>query len=213
VWCYILYCILYYTIILLYIYYYIILLLYIIHIHYYILYLILSYTILFFSLLIYPPFLSNLSLPIPLLLFFSLIFQTSSSSPIFLPNPLILSSFPHPSLPSFPHSFYTCRYLHILIYILSVYLNYPIISFPLFRSFLPIQSSSIFLPTQPDTLQIFSSSHSFYTCRYLHTVIYILSIFRSYLFFPIYLLFYYLLFPIFKNNLTPHVLSEWMVEV
>jgi hypothetical protein len=36
------------------------------------------------------------------------------------------------------------------------------------------------------------SQYSFYTCRYLHILIYILSL---------------------KNNLTPHVLSEWMVEV
>ena len=53
---------------------------------------------------------------------------------------------------------------------------------------------------------IFYSPHSFYTCRYLHILIYILLIYSS---FPI--LFSHLLFP--NPNLTPHVLSEWMVEV
>ena len=47
------------------------------------------------------------------------------------------------------------------------------------------------------------SQYSFYTCRYLHILIYILQIYSS--------------FPIFQYRfpkyLTPHVLSEWMVEV
>jgi hypothetical protein len=100
-----------------------------------------------------------------LILYSSLLF---CSSPPILP---LLSSFSLPIFPLlphllFPHSFYTCRYLHILIYILR---SLPFLSNPL-----------------PNT-------HPRNTCRYLHILIYILSI--------------------FKNNLTPHVLSEWMVEV
>jgi hypothetical protein len=102
--CYILYIILYYTIIIL-LYYIIhytyIILLYIIHI------IILLYIILYSSLLLF--YLPSLLIP---LLFFPTILLPSLpqySSPIF------------PTLPaSTPHSFYTCRYLHILIYIISL---------------------------------------------------------------------------------------------
>jgi len=58
--------------------------------------------------------------------------------PIYLFHLQKESSLPH------QYSFYTCRYLHILIYILS-----------------PVP----FYPNIP---------HSFYTCRYLHILIYIL---------------------------------------
>ena len=93
--CYILYIILYY-------YYYILLYYYIIsytitilyiHIHYYIIIHILYSSVL----LIYLP-----NLPSPNI-------------------PLLISSFPHPN-PILSHSFYTCRYLHILIYIQSLIL-------------------------------------------------------------------------------------------
>jgi hypothetical protein len=53
---------------------------------------------------------------------------------------------------------------------------------------LPIQSSPH--PILPNL-----SQYSFYTCRYLHILIYI----------P--------LFPQYPKYLTPHKLSEWMVEV
>ena len=98
------------------------------------------------------------------LLFYPPLFY--SYIPLLLPN--LLSSFPfrlgihtltfisqyslpfpgHPVLFS-SHSFYTCRYLHILIYIL-----------PIFQDNLLIYL-------------LFYSSHSFYTCRYLHILIYI----------------------------------------
>ena len=51
-------------------------------------------------------------------------------------------------------------------------------------SLLPFSSS--------DLIFSFPSSHSKYTCRVFHLLIYIL--------------------PAFQNNSTPHVLSEWMVE-
>ena len=116
--------------------------LYIILLYYYILY----YTLLFFC-------------SIPSLPFFSV--------PIFilLPHPVSLgnthSYLPFPISPPFPvhpvlfssHSFYTCRYLHILIYI---------ILFILF--FCSILLSSDLIP---------NLSHSKYTCRYLHILIYI----------------------------------------
>ena len=120
--------------------YYIILLLYLILLHYY------TYTIILYLIL----------------------YSSSSSSLLFSPFPLYSSLtlfFPSLTIP-FPYSFYTCRYLHTVIYILFQSIFFPII--------------------------FFSSQYSFYTCRYLHILIYILSV---------------------SNNLTPHVLSEWMVEV
>ena len=118
---------------------YYIILLYIIHILLYILYYytIISYTILFFS---------------------SDLFSSSFPSFPLLPSSsvLLFCSSRLSSNHRILISFYTCRYLHILIYILLFY----------------------------------SSSHSKYTCRYLHILIYILS----------------------SKNLTPHVLSEGNVE-
>ena len=107
---------------------------------------------------------------------------------------------PHPPLSFLPissplpiissQSFYTCRYLYILTYILffcsSSHPNHP-----------PPVSVGI----QSNTLQSFFSNippHSFYTCRDLHTLTYILSLL--------------ILLPILpisfssSNNLTPHVL-------
>ena len=74
---------------------------------------------------------------------------------------------------------YTYTYTIIIYYYLILYSSYSS-DLLLFLSFSPI-------------LFLFQSSHSFYTCRYLHILIYIPD--SS------------------KNNLTPHVLSEWMVEV
>jgi hypothetical protein len=125
---------------------------YIVYNYYIIYYTIILYIILYSSLLLF------FSYPFPI--FLNHLPSFPPSSDLFLPNPLILSS----SLLFPPQSFYTCRYLHILIYII--------------------------LPSQP-----------FYTCRYLDTHIYIQS-FLSQSSIPI---------PI--NNSTPHVLSEWMVEV
>ena len=114
---------------------------YIIHILYIILYI--SYTILFFcSVLLF--FCSPHVLPPP-------------SSPLSF---LLLFSY-H----SHPHSFYTCRYLHILIY--------TILLFPLPISPLPYLPISPFIPSFP--FLFISSQYSFYTCRYLHILIYILS--------------------------------------
>ena len=126
----------------------------------YILYYILSYTILsssFYSIpLSFPP-------------------SSSSQSPPLLPFPLPIL-FPSSHLPSilsqsfspllFPsqHSFYTCRYLHTLIYIVLFYshllLRYSSNPFP--------SSSSLSLLPNPLSLP-----NSFNTCRYLHNLIYI----------------------------------------
>ena len=112
------YTLLYITIIIYYILYITILLLYIIHI--------LLYTIffLFFHTPSPLPFLSSSSIPLltfpPLLpLIYTLLFR---SSPI-LPTHLIYL-LPFLFIPS-QYSFYTCRYLDTLIYILSIYLLFP----------------------------------------------------------------------------------------
>jgi len=158
----------------------------IIYYYYYILY----YTLLFF--IFYSPVL-------PLLLQIFPIFRTHF--PFFL-FPILFSSFilPNPTLPNIPspHSRNTCRYLHALIYIL-------------FRSF-PITSLLSPSHTTPPHL---SSSHPFPSLSS--------SIFLPILFSLIYLsihsilvgtyIYLFIFFPIFNNNLTPHVLSEWMVEV
>ena len=171
VWCYILYYILY-------VYYYISYILYYYTIIYYILYYILYYTLL-------SPIIPSSSH----LLFPSSILLPSSSPPLLSP-----SQYPSPPISSSTSSlsFYTCRVLHILIYIIQFYSPLPklllfssLLLFP--SSFLILFSSLFFL-----LLYLLSSQYSFYTCRYLHMVIYVLSV---------------------SNNSTPHVLSEWMVEV
>jgi hypothetical protein len=111
---------------------------------------------------------------------YTILFSSSSSSSL---------PFPYSPLPlSLPHSFYTCRYLHILIYIPSGYLSssfisqysllihsilvgtyiYLFIFFGLSHSFTnhSFPSSFIYLPL-PNT-------HPRNTCRYLDTHIYIL---------------------------------------
>ena len=151
----------YYTIIL-YIIYYILLyihvyIIYYILLYYYTITIIISYTILFLT---FPP----------LLLFFLL---------SLLPNLLSLPFFP--SFPFFSQSISSSLPFPPLIYLLS-FPSHLIHSHPL-----PILlSSSLPFPN-------LFPPHSFYTCRYLHILIYI----QSHL----------------PNLLTPHVLSEWMVEV
>ena len=82
--------------------------------------------------------------------------------------------------------------IHILLYLIlysSLQIYSSLSSIPIFcspLSFFPLSPQS-FLSHQP---------HSFYTCRYLHNLIYILS-------------FRYLI----QEYLTPHKLTEWMVEV
>jgi hypothetical protein len=79
------------------------------------------------------------------------------------------------SLPLPQYSFYTCRYLHILIYILLFH-SILFSSFPLYP--LP---SLLFSPL----LILSPLLNSFYTCRYLHILIYIISSSSpSVLFFP-----------------------------
>ena len=92
---------------------------------------------------------------------------------------------------------------YILYYIIHYILYYTLPSLPFPSLFFPLSSSLIssssfsslllFHPLPSSHLFLLQSSHSFYTCRYLHILIYIPD--SS------------------KNNLTPHVLSEWMVEV
>ena len=86
--------------------------------------------------------------------------------------------------------------IHILLYIISYILYSPSSPLLFFCSLLllfpynPLLFSSSVLSSSQSIL--ISSSQPFYTCRYLLTVIYVLSV---------------------SNNSTPHVLSEWMVEV
>jgi hypothetical protein len=151
VWCSVLYLILYiisYTII--HYYYYITIISYTIIIH------ILYYTLLFCSSSIFL-FSSSSILPTPFLL--SLPLQILPSHPnIHLPSILLPSSLLPIQSSSSQYSFYTCRYLHILIYILfqySSHLIFPSLSSPsphshlihfLFCSSSSLPSSLLFLP-------------------------------------------------------------------
>ena len=109
--------------------------------------------------------------------------------------------------------YYTYTIIHIHIHILYIILYLILYSsfsssdlFSLFfRSILPFSFPPPFssLPNLISSSSSHSSHpsfHSFYTCRYLHILIYILQDIFSLIPSPI-------------NNLTPHVLSEWMVEV
>jgi hypothetical protein len=125
--------------------------------------------------------------------------------------------------------YYILYYILLLLYIYYYYtytilflfssfiLFYPNLSSPilLFPSILPKSiSSSSSLPSL--ILLLFWSQYSFYTCRYLHILIYIPPVptiwprtfYRS----------GWLRCDVFNSwesclSLTPHVLSEWMVEV
>ena len=146
-----------------------------------------SISFLYYTLLIYLLF---LSIPI----FCSIFSSFLCSFPLFFSSDPFLPFFPiyHP-----PHSKYTCRWLVILIYILSLPLPSPpsssLLIYP--SSFLLSSTlSSPLLPSPPLPSSLPPPHpHSFYTCRYLHTLTYTLLI--------------------YSDNSTPHVLSEWMVEV
>ena len=114
--------------------------------------------------------------------------------------------------------YYTIIHYYILYYTLLLFCSiflpsnhsfqiYPPLLFPisssssiflLFLSLLPHPnpSSHPFLLSSLFLSPLIVPSHSFYTCRYLLTVIYI-----------------HLMFSSDSKYLTPHVLSEWMVEV
>ena len=196
VYCYyiIIHYILYYTIIIYYILYYTLYIIYYITIIISYTYTILYYTILFYS-----------HLPLSSLLLLLLSSQSSSTFPIPY-NTHLLSSLPLfpfssftilPSdLSSFPyqliHSILVGTYIYLFIF------KQDIISIPLLLpNILPLQSStdliSFIFCSQFCSYSPFHQ-YSFYTCRYLHILIYILLLF-------------------IPNHLTPHVLSEWMVEV
>ena len=101
----------------------------------------------------------------------SILLPFLSSSPLLFCSSLLFFS------SSSPHSFYTCRHLHILIYIILLSPIPNLASVPLPFLIIPI---------------LILILHSQNTCRHLHILIYI---------------------PPQSDNLTPHVLSEWMVEV
>ena len=185
-------------------------LLYILYILYIILYIIsYTYTIISYTILSF--------------LFF-LIF--SSSSDLFLyPIPFLFqsSSFPPICFCSSSQPFYTCRYFHLLIYIIPILLLSS--SFILYLSGV----TSTYLYSSVYTLKISSSSSHLPLpplILYHLPLIYLLSL----LFFPynpplptslpIFILYlsvlgYTYLYSIYLSSkyLTPHVLSEWMVEV
>ena len=137
---------------------------YIIHIHY-ILYYILYYTLLlFFS---FPP---NHLLLIPLLPVQSFLSSNQYLSvltytylynlQIYSSNTLFFSSIPL-LFPSSQYSFYTCRYLHILIYIQSVLFSY---------SSLPI--SPLILSHLPPSSHLLPNIHSILVGTYIYLFIF-----------------------------------------
>ena len=170
----------------------ILLLLYIIH--YYIIIYYILYIILYYYYIIYYTYTIILYL-ILLYLYYTLLFLCSPlfPSPPYSSLPFLLFSSP-PNLSSSQYSFYTCRYLHTVIYILSSQysrinpvsvgntssISFPFSSLPSPQS--PLLSSSSIIPLLlffllPNTLPLLPSSDSFYTCRYLDTLIYIQSVF------------------------------------
>ena len=167
------------------------------YIIYYILY-ILYYTLL--SSPIFFPILSFLFLPISSSSsqYSSPLLPILSSSVLFFLPILPLIFLPLSSSLLFPiHSIRVGTWIHLFMSFFHSSLS------PIFSPFLPSNlpfflSLPIFLYNPlPHSLQFLplpsqSSSHSKYTCRYLRNLIYIQSV---------------------SDNLTPHVLSEWMVEV
>ena len=100
---------------------------------------------------------------------------------IFLLFPILYSLLFYPfSSPLLLHSKYTCRYLHILIYILLFSSPLPIyLLFSLSSYNNPFSSSPLPLLSSPSPLHIylqFYPNHSKYTCRVFHLLIYVLSI-------------------------------------
>ena len=164
------------------IYYYTIIIYYII-LYYYILYIIillyhiLSYTILFSSSIFHS---------LPSLLFYPFLSSPPPFSPI-----LSCSSF-------LKYSFYTCRHLHTVIYILfsSSDLSSFIFYLLLFSSPLPSILPLLFSPSSHSHRISINLQSSLIPRILVGTSIH-LFIFNQYLI----------------DNLTPHVLSEWMVEV
>ena len=144
--CYIVYYILYYYIL----YYYI---LYIYIYYYYILY----YTLLYYTIISYT-ILSSL-LPHLLFLFHSIL--------IFLPFPLSSPILSLPILFSSQYSFYTCRYLHILIYIQSFQSSH-LIHNPFFPLLSPSDLSSQY------SLPLFQSSFKVYVSVFIVGYLYLL---------------------------------------
>ena len=166
---------------------------------YYIIYC--TYTIIYLIsyLILYSPFLSQYSFyTCRCLLLDTYISSMFISCSSFLSSLLLFSSIipflPYSSIPSFT------------ILFISIFLSFPssysshlpfLLSFPVYLSsvlLIPIllNLSSVPLPFSSSIFPIFHQPHSKYTCRYLHILIYI---------------------PDSSPKLTPHVLSEWMVEV
>jgi hypothetical protein len=130
-----------------------------------------------------------------ILYYYYIILYSSSPLPLFLlicsflPTIIFSSSLPIPfSIPPTPqYSFYTCRYLHILIYIILFLISSSSLS--------PLSSHSSYI-------------HSILVGTYIY-----LFIFYPLLIHSILVGTYIYLFIFNQNNSTPHVLSEWMVEV
>ena len=107
--------------------------------------------------------------------------------------------------------YYILLLLYIYYYILYI-IYYTILFSSFFLSFPPPSSIPFFSPSSSYSLSFLSLSQPFYTCRYLHILIYTPSISLQYSSsFPILLFSSSIPNPHLK--LTPHVLSEWMVEV
>jgi hypothetical protein len=110
---------------------------------------------------------------------------------------------------------YYILYYYYTYYIILLYIHYYIISYLILYSPLLLFFSSIphlfpilFLSSIPFPLQF-----NPYPSSSIHSSVIHIPIFILYLSVLTYTYLYSSSFPIFKNNLTPHVLSEWMVEV
>ena len=173
---------------------------YILYIIYYILLLLLYYIILFSSSVL--PFYSSQShssshLPLPIsscsvpFLSFPSSSLSSDLSPIPSSSSLPSQSSPLP-LSNISFKVYVSVLTSTYLYSFTIFKDNPLLIYlPFFLSF-PISSSLLFPSSLFILLQYSLPFHSRNTCRHLDPLIYILSVF---------------------NNLTPHVLSEWMVEV
>jgi hypothetical protein len=143
--------------------------------NYYILYIlyIIYYTYTIISYLILYSSSSSPNLSLPSLFFCSL---------LFLYNPLLFFHFsPFPlqfySLPSYSLLISFILYLSVLgyTYLYSKLTSSPILPILLFQSFSTSPLLSLFFPIfQYSSFSLFSSQYSFYTCRYLHILIYII---------------------------------------
>ena len=111
-----------------------------------------------------------------IIIYYTILF---SSSDLFL-SLLLFCSILSLFLPNHPHLF------------LPIYSSFPLLIYSSVPFLFPSTPLPPFLPTLPFSSSHLPFPHSFYTCRYLDTLIYI---------------------PDSSPKLTPHVLSEWMVEV